>query len=217
MPPYGAEVGERLARAGWTPAEAEKAAAGICLLDAELRIVYCNGAWEQQEREKGGAAVSREELNGAAILDRVAEPLRPFYSRGFAEVKKQGQEWEYEFELSSAEKLRMYRMKVKRTAEGGLLLESRMEREAGHGAERPAMPAMKSLYVTESGTLTMCCHCRRTRCAGLGRTVWDWVPEYVSAPAGRVLQGLCRECFAHFYPEINRTPHVDGVGRAAGR
>ncbi|MBZ5529203.1 MAG: PAS domain-containing protein [Acidobacteriia bacterium] len=217
MPPYGAEVGERLAGAGWALADAEKATAGICLLNADLRIVYCNGAWERQEREKSGAAASREELSGVAILDRVAEPLRPFYSRRFSEVKKQGQEWEHDYELSSAEKLRMYRLKVKRVADSYLLLESRMAREAAHGAERPAMPAVKSLYVTENGTLTMCSHCRRARCVGLGRTVWNWVPEYLSAPAGRVSQGLCRECFAHFYPEINRTPHADGLGRAAGR
>jgi hypothetical protein len=217
MPPYGAEVGARLAGAGWALADAEKTEAGICLLNADLRIVYCNEAWKRQEREKSGAGASREELIGAAILDRVAEPLRPFYSRGISEVKKQGKEWEHDYELSSAEKLRMYRMKVKRVADDYVLLESRMEREAAHGAERPAMPAVKSLYVAESGTLTMCSHCRRARCAGLGRAVWDWVPEYLSAPPGRVLQGLCRECFAHFYPEINRTPHVDGLGRAAGR
>lgn len=217
MPLYGEGVEQRLADAGWSLREAEAAETGICLLDEELRIAYCNGAWERQEQAKSGTAEQREELGGAAILDRIAEPLRPFYSRRFAETKKQGQDWELDFELPTAEKLRVYRLKVKRVADSYLLLESRLESEKAHGAGRPAMPAVKSLYVTESGTLTMCSHCRRTRCAGLGRTVWEWVPDYLSAPPGRVQQGLCRECFAHFYPEINRIPHEGGLEKAAGR
>jgi hypothetical protein len=74
----------------------------------------------------------------------------------------------------------------------------------------------ESRYHNEHGLLTMCANCRRTRrSAGID---WDWVPEFLHSPPGRVSHGLCTVCQEYFFGrwlgrnEAPRLRHGPGGG-----
>lgn len=175
----------------------------IYILNPDLRIVYCNKAWDQFAYLNGGAGLNRRAILGTPILDVIAEPLKVFYANGFAQAKDKGRPWEHDYECSSPASYRLFHMRVLSLTNSYLFVENSLRFERPHGPERPVMPANADLYLTEAGILTMCCHCRRTRRIGAPSVpVWDWVPAYLVEPPGRVSHGLCLNCQAYFYPHL---------------
>jgi len=193
----------RLQAAGFQLANLEADDATIYMLGPDLRIVYCNRAWDVFASLNGGVGLTREAVLGTCILDVIAEPLRQFYASGFARAQTTLRPWEHDYECSSPEQFRLFHMRVLPLASSYLLVENSLRVERPHGAERPAMPPSPASYVTEDGIITMCCHCRRTRRLNAdSEHVWDWVPEFLSHPPGNVSHGLCRNCRAYFYPRL---------------
>ena len=191
----------RLAEAGFRIENVEADPAIIYMLDPDLRIVYCNKAWDRFASLNGAAGLNRRGILGAKVLDVVAGPLRAFYEGAFAQAKKEGRLWEHDYECSSPSTYRLFHMRVLPLADSYLLVENSLRFERPHGSERPVMPADSTLYVSKDGLLTICAHCRRTRRIGAtSAPVWDWVPAYLVEPPGPVSHGLCRNCHAYFYP-----------------
>jgi len=190
----------RLEAAGFKVAKLESDPSTICMLQPDLKIIYCNQAWDRFATENGGLELSRSAIIGTSYIDVVPKPLRPFYEDGLANVMKSGQTWDQDYECSSARLYRLLHMRVFRLPECFLLLVHSLRIERPHGADRPAMPGNETLYATEQGIVTMCCHCRRTRRIGSAEgAVWDWVPEYLERAPRLVSHGLCRVCQAYFY------------------
>lgn len=191
----------RLAKAGFRIENLEADASIIYLLDSELRIIYCNKAWDRFAFLNGGTKLNRRAILGTRVLDVVAGPLEVFYETAFAQAKAKGQPWEHDYECSSPSAYRLFHMRVLPLADSYLLVENSLRFERPHGSERPVMPADSALYVSKDGILTMCAHCRRSRRIGTtSAPVWDWVPAYLVEPPGPVSHGLCRNCHAYFYP-----------------
>lgn len=175
----------------------------IYMLSPDLRIIYCNKAWDEFASLNGGIELSRETVLGTYILEVIAEPLRPFYANSFAQAQKQLRPWEHDYECSSPDSFRLFDMRVLPLANSYLLVENSLQVEKPHGLERPAMPPYSAAYLDECGILTMCSHCRRTRRINTGAVpIWDWVPEFLTDPPGPVSHGLCPNCRAYFYPHI---------------
>jgi hypothetical protein len=186
--------------AGLSVEELESEQSIVYLLDSDLRLVYCNPAWDQFAAENHGDGLEWSGPRGTGILDAIAEPLRPFYKDGFRKVSETGEVWEHDFECSSSELYRMYHMQVKPLeATGGYLIINSLLVETPHGADRLAMPGTTSHYLGQGDIVKMCCHCRRTQRTD-GSLTWDWVPRYLETPPGRVSHGLCTSCAAYFYP-----------------
>jgi hypothetical protein len=193
----------RLEAAGFRLENLEVDSSIIYMLSPDLRIIYCNRAWDHFAAENGGVRLSRTETLGASVLNVIPEPLRPFYVSGFALARQQSQPWEHDYECSSPDLYRLFHMRVLPLANSYLMVENSLRIGHPHGAERPATPANSALHLGENGILTMCSHCRRTRRIGAAAApVWDWVPEYLANPPGRVSHGLCRNCRAFFYPQL---------------
>jgi len=191
----------RLAEAGFRIENVEADTAIIYMLDSDLRIIYCNKAWDQFASRNGGTGLNRRTILGMPVLDVVAEPLKAFYEDAFSLAKEKGQSWEHDYECSSPSAFRLFHMRVLPLADSYLLVENSLRFERPHGPERPVMPADSALYVSKDGVLTMCSHCRRTRRIDTTTApVWDWVPAYLVEPPGSVSHGLCRNCHAYFYP-----------------
>lgn len=191
----------RLAAAGFDIENLEADNSIVFMLRPDLRIIYCNKAWDLFASQNGGTGLGRNAILGTPILDVIAEPLKSFYANGFAQAKRQGRPWEHDYECSSPDLYRLFHMRVLPLAESYLLVENSLRVERPQGLERPAMPADAALYLTEDGILTMCCHCRRTRRITTAAVpVWDWVPAFLVDPPGRISHGLCRNCRAYFYP-----------------
>jgi hypothetical protein len=183
----------------------------ICSVDGDLRIAYCNRAWDEFAKENGGAGLDRDSIRGREILDFIAPPLRDYYGEVFGRVVASGQGWEHAYECSSASLFRIFHMWIRPlTGSGGLLMVHALRIQRPHGAERPASPALDEVYVSE-GIVTMCCHCRRTKHpAG----TWDWVPEYLNAAPALVSHGICPGCAMYFYPDLANLSGDSGLAPA---
>lgn len=197
----------RLEAAGFHLARLEEDHSVIYLLAPDLRIVYCNKAWDEFASANSGVGLNREAVLGRRIIDVIAEPLKAFYENGFSLTQKGSRPWEHDYECSSPELFRLFHMRVLPLANSYLLVENSLKIGRPHGSERAAMPSYPASYVSEAGILTMCAHCRRTRRISTGNEqVWDWVPSFLTDPPGRVSHGLCRNCRAYFYPHLAITP-----------
>lgn len=192
----------KLAGSGFMVPLLESDPAVIYGLEPDFRIFYCNPAWDRFAAKNGGRNVDSEAARGVSVLDVTPEALRSFYEDAYLTVQLQRKPWEHDFECSSPEMYRAFRMRVFPLRASALLVENSLLIERLHGADREAVAANAAQYVDENGILTMCCHCRRTRRLASEKPfeTWDWVPEFIVNAPGSVSHGLCRMCYAYFYP-----------------
>ena len=182
----------------------------ICVLDWDLRIVYCNQAWDRFAEANDGEHVRRSRMAGTLVLSVVPVDLFPFYSAAFAQVRRTGESWDHRYECSSPGRLRVFNMSVLPCmASSQILVVHSLAVERPHGPERPAVPEDVAIYCGADGLVRMCSHCRRTLRAS--EPVWDWVPSFVERPPGRVSHGLCPVCLTYHYPEVRAHRRGKGV------
>ncbi|MDO9019914.1 MAG: hypothetical protein Q8S73_15435 [Deltaproteobacteria bacterium] len=165
------------------------------VLGADRRIVQFNEAWSRFALANGGGAgLQRWEGGGAPIDEAIPEVLRAFYVDAFARSLASGERWEHEYECSSAETYRRYRMVTYPVDGRFLVVVHSLVAELPH--ER-AECAPTGAYAAD-GIIVLCSHCRRVRNpAGLRR--WDWVPAYVRSPPENVSHGLCEPCYEFYW------------------
>lgn len=171
-----------------------------CVLDPGLRFVYCNPAWDRFALANQGEQAKGEQVLGTSLLEVVAEPLRRFLQHAFEAVATSGKPFEFDYECSSAESLRLFRMHIMPLKpEGGFLVVHSLRVEEPH--DRPTESPNPKRYCTSEGLIVMCAHCRRTRRAQ-EPDKWDWVPAHLNDRSLQVSHGLCGICRAYLYPDI---------------
>lgn len=172
----------------------------LYVLDRDLRILYCNQAWDDFAAQNEGQKLIRTSILGQSILQAIAAPLQEFYATVFQYVRENGQPFELEYECSSPELFRVFHMRVL-PVQGSqrLLMINSLAVEQPHGLDRPAQPADHARYTDEYGFVHMCSHCRHTR--RVEDNHWDWVPSYLNQPPAPVSHGLCPACMVYFYPD----------------
>src|SRR5687767_4127846 len=82
----------------------------VFALDRELKIVYCNEAWDRFAESNGGAALKRPTPHGMCVLDVIPEPLKNLYRSAYLNVFATSRQWVYDYECSSATVHRLLRM-----------------------------------------------------------------------------------------------------------
>jgi hypothetical protein len=178
----------------------------VYLLDNDLRLAYCNKAWDEFAEHNGGVHLRRIEQVGHRVLDSTPEPLKAFYRSVFERALAEQKPWEHSYECSSPDCYREFHMQVlPLQAPPRLVVVNSLVVEKAH--ERIIRPPLTALYRTTGGVITMCMHCRRTRRSEESE-IWDWVPEFLVAPPDNVSHGLCSTCFHYYYPEVS--PHGPG-------
>lgn len=158
----------------------------------DLTIGYVNTAWLRFARANGA---SRAWALGDHLLDAMSEPLRAYYAERLAHVLSERAPWEHDYECSSPEVHRTYRLRVVEIGNGGGLLLThslRVERPHGDVGEAGAV----ALYLAETGLFRVCAHCRRAHRAAPPYT-WDWVPELLSRR--NVTHTICPLCLAYYF------------------
>lgn len=172
----------------------------ICLLDPDLRIVYCNPAWDRFAAANDGRSCHAAAVVGSSIIDFVPELIARFFRTAFDVVRTSELPFEFDYECSSALVFRMFRMRILPiTGAGEFMVVHSLRIERPH--DRAAVQPDDARFRGESGLIVMCCHCRRTRRAA-EPDAWDWVPDYVARTPPQVSAGICSACYAYFYPEI---------------
>ena len=166
----------------------------ICGVLADgLTIGYANAAWFEFGRRNGATRVWGP---GDRLLDAISDPIQGFYAEKLGRVLADRQPWEHDYECSSADVYREFRMRALVLGDGaGLLIvhSLRVERphaEVGH-------PLVEGRYRAASGFITQCAHCRRVR--RIDPHAWDWVPELVAQPQENLTHGLCELCAAYYF------------------
>ncbi len=182
----------------------------VCGLDADLRIVYCNSAWNRFALENDGETCCAAHVIGTRLLDVAPPPLSTFYRTVFETVLATEDPFEFDYECSSQLVFRQFRMRVLPVSgAASFLVIHSLHTERPH--DREAMQRDEAKYRSSAGLVIMCCHCRRTRRAEQPNT-WDWVPHYVAHVPPRVSVGICPACYAYFYPEIYAQRAAKGRG-----
>jgi len=82
------------------------------ILSDELRILRMNGAWGRFARANGGEQLVSDWRRGANVLAAIPESLKPFYLAVFAHARDSQERWEHDYQCSSPEIHRRYRMLV---------------------------------------------------------------------------------------------------------
>jgi len=175
--------------------------ATIYALDADLKIVRCNPAWDRFASENGAAQLNGSSVAGVYIMDVVPAVLHDFYASAYVAVRRFQREWWHVFDCSSAGTFRSFQMRILPGDSSGLVVINTLLREEpsdeGNAAER------LERYADADGVVTLCAHCRRVEhLTEPGR--WDWVPFLLSGNPALVKPGLCQFCFAYHYPGKSR-------------
>jgi len=174
----------------------------VYMLDAGLRLMYCNKAWDEFAEHNGGTHLRRIEQIGHPILDAISKPLRAFYRCVFERSLAELQPWEHLYECSSAECYREFHMQVLPLhAPPRLVVVNSRVVERAH--DRIWQAPLTAVYRTADGVIVMCMHCRRTRRSNKPDS-WDWVPAFLTKPPHNVSHGLCHTCFRYYYHEYRR-------------
>lgn len=164
------------------------------VLSETLQIVSTNAAWTMFARANGGEQLLARWGPGASVLEAVPAVLREFYRAGFARTFETATPWLHDYECSSPELHRRFRMVAYPTA--GFIVVTHSLRVA-HPHDLPASAAELGAY-EQDGVLRMCSHCRRMHHREASER-WDWVPGFVARMPANVSHGLCPPCAAFYY------------------
>lgn len=171
----------------------------IFLADADLRLTYCNHAWDRFALENGGERATTGHVLGSDLMKIIPAPLRQFYSETFAACRRRRLACELAYECSSAGLFRLMHMSILPLRhDNDLALVSRLRAEHEHEPERQAT-VVADHHFSPDGTVTQCSHCRRTQRQQDG-DAWEWVPDFLRLQDWKVVHGLCGACTDYFYP-----------------
>lgn len=170
----------------------------IYVLKDDLRIIYCNPAWDRFALENGGDTLIRANVLGTNVMDVLPQSIFQFYQGAFHQVISTGTSWAHDYECSSPRLYRIFRMQILRLSGSHLLVMNSPKIEELHLADDLASNA-DAAYIDEHGILTLCCNCRRARRVDAAdQEVWNWVPRFIARPPEKVSHGLCKICYPTF-------------------
>ncbi len=170
----------------------------VCFaLDQQLRLVYCNPAWDRFAVENGGSHLIAKNVLGQCVLQGTSPDLVAFYRHLFTSAQAHQRPTNHDFHCSSPGRGRLLRMEVKPLRNSPLVLVAcSVRRENLHTG---SLPPIERLYRDDSGFLTMCSNCRRARRAKVKPDTWDWIPAFVKEMPDLVTHGLCTLCLEYYY------------------
>jgi hypothetical protein len=171
----------------------------IFVLDSTFHLRYCNASWDRFALENGGSNLLRKTQIGVDVMEITPEPLRAFYSALYSRVLKSGEETDHVYECSSGEKLRLFRMRVRR-ADTHLVVINSLALEQEY--EDYGFPGDLQALQDDNGIVTMCCHCRKTRLPN-AVNLWVRIPGFVNKMPPLVSHGICSDCFSTYYPDFD--------------
>jgi hypothetical protein len=172
----------------------------IYLLSHELRIVYCNPAWDKFAIENHGLAARCQNVSGTELLRHIAEDLQPTYLSAFALARTSGRS-ELTFECSSPSHYRHFRMRI-RLLRAGYAITNSLQVERLHNRE-----IFQPDYAHfENGTITSCAGCRRTKNLRT-QDAWDWVPYFLKDNLVPTCHRLCPACTVYYRSAVPLEDH----------
>ena len=174
----------------------------LYLLDADLRIAECNLGWDKFAAENSGVGISRDEVRGRSVFDYIPEVLVRFYQDKYAEALRVGHWIGFDYECSTPDLFRQFHMALRAVESSGLLVVNSYLPEQRTPLPAPDTALADAAYMSPSGMITMCAHCRRTKRRD-GSNTWDWVSRFLRDTGRKTSHGLCPRCTAYLYPDLD--------------
>lgn len=171
----------------------------IAALLPDGTIAWVNGAWGRFAARNGAPDLPARFGVGASYWDGVSGELRDGFAAAARRCLETASVFSLDYECSSAEELRWFRMRMMPVGALGLWVEHAALRSVERGREG-ASPATPELYRRADGYLLQCSNCRKTARGGSG--AWDVVLEWISRSPPRTTHGLCGACLQHYYPLV---------------
>lgn len=190
---------------GHNAAALEESPSATVGLWPDLTIGYLKAGWYRFARENEGEQVTQRWGLGAYLPAAISEPLQSWYASQFQQCLRGDSPWEHDFECSSAEHFRVFRLSCYplRSGEGLLLVYSKRIEHAHGAAARPVIEPDLRRYLDVRGILRQCMHCRRVARGG-DKYAWDWVSAWAQKSPKETSHGICPICFAHYFGEDSR-------------
>jgi hypothetical protein len=161
-----------------------------------LDITYCNKAWDRfAEQNQGAPEFFAARVVSRNLLDFIPEDIRKYHADLFKKARARGQPVSHDYECSSANVFRLYRMQIYPLESGFVIINAR---RVEHGHDRTSMEPNEALYRNSAGVIRMCANCGRTNRAE-DRAAWDWVPAYVEHKPEKTTHGVCPPCLEYYY------------------
>lgn len=167
-------------------------------LTESLNICYCNPAWDRFAGENGGGTnVLANNVMHKPFLQYVPCELRGNFETLFFKSRALGRPQAQDYECSSAQTFRLYRMQIYPLQPGSGFAVVNSLRVA-HPHTRFAHEPDEAQYLHDDGLMRMCANCRRTRRVD-DPAAWDWVPDFVEHPRKNVSHSVCPFCAEYYY------------------
>ena len=176
--------------------EAEPAVSFV--LDEELRLIYCNPAWDRFAEQNDGHLLLSEKMIGRSVLDSTSAQLSDYYRSLYNGVLRDRKPRDHDFHCSSPDLERLMRMHVlplRKTAALVISCSTRIEQSHRVPSEEP----IEGRYRNHHGMVVMCSNCRRTRRGEGDRETWDWVSGFVKHQPVGVSHSICGLCLDYYY------------------
>jgi hypothetical protein len=181
--------------AAFDRAALERQRGAVVALDPELVMVWANPAWARFADDNGAPDLTRRFPLGASYLDGIGEALRWFYDRSFRSTLTTKQPFEQDYECSSPEIERRFRLRALPIDGRGLLVEHTLVVERPH--DPPSIVLEGVSYRDDDGLCHQCSNCRRVRRSD--DSAWDWIPAWVATSPESTSHGICPPCLGYYW------------------
>ncbi|HEX8816387.1 MAG TPA: hypothetical protein VF753_12875 [Terriglobales bacterium] len=167
------------------------------VLDPQLCLVYRNQAWNNFASENCAPELATRAVIGTDLRKIIGHDLLPFYNAAFEQVERDRTAWECQYECSSPQLFRKFRMQIQSLGPFGYLVRNSLVVERPHAPSSVSEPGD---YVSADSIISLCMHCRCSR-----RIVppyrWDFVPAHLDRNLTNISHALCPVCLEYFYPK----------------
>lgn len=164
----------------------------IVAIDPKGEILWVNSAFERFADENGGDGSRR-----GSYYDGIDASLRDYFRNAFEEALQTGKVFEQDYECSSPEMHRCFRLRALPIRQDGLLLEHSLVSECAHAPPPSSDERHAERYVGPAGTIAQCSNCRRVRDSR--SNAWHWAPSLVRRVDPRVSHVLCPSCVGFYW------------------
>lgn len=131
------------------------------------------------------------------LLHFVTDDLRENFKNLFHRARTLGRMQSQDYECSSAQAFRVYRMQVYPLRPGsGFVVNNSLV--VVHPHTRAVCEPDDASYRCARGLIHMCANCRRTQRV-VDPETWDWVPAYVETPRWNMTHTICPFCREYYY------------------
>lgn len=167
-------------------------------IDRDLKVNLLNDAYYQFALQNNGEDIKERFSLGSNILSAISGEQREYYKYLFRKLFDSNKHHSHDYECSSVEKYRLYKMFLYPSKDNVVLLleHTRIEEKPINQKEISSDPKD---FIDKNNVMVQCGHCRKVR--NIHNKQWCWLKE--SFTYKRISHTICNICFDTYYYDDN--------------